>query len=46
VSALLENLDERRTDPASGSRDGNLLALGFVVHRSSFLRAGSPALAN
>jgi hypothetical protein len=33
VSALLEDLDEVRSDPAGGSRDGNLLAPVFDLHR-------------
>ncbi len=43
VSALLEDLDEVRSDPAGGSRDGNLLAPVFGLHRSSFPRTGGPA---
>jgi hypothetical protein len=35
VPALLEDLDEVRSDPAGGSGDGNLLAI-FGPHRSSF----------
>jgi hypothetical protein len=46
VSALLEDLDEVRSDPAGGSRDGNLLAPVFGLHRSSFSRAGGSAPAN
>ena len=42
VSALLEDLDEGRSDPAGGSCDGNLLAPVFDLHRSSFLRVGRP----
>ena len=40
MSALLEDLDEVRSDPAGGSGDGNLLAAVFGLHRSSFLFAG------
>jgi hypothetical protein len=40
VSALLEDLDEVRSDPAGGSGDGNLLAPVFGLHRSSFPSAG------
>jgi hypothetical protein len=43
VAALLEDLDEVRSDPAGGSRDGNLLTPGFGLHRSSFPSAGGSA---
>ena len=46
VSALLEDLDEVRSDPAGGSRDGNLLAPVFGLHRSSFPGAGGSAPAS
>jgi hypothetical protein len=36
VSALLEYLDEVRSDPAGRSGDGNLLAPFFGLHGSSF----------
>ena len=41
VSALLEDLDEVRSGPAGGSRDGNLLAPVFCLHLGPFLRRGS-----
>jgi hypothetical protein len=43
VSALLKDLDEVRSDPAGGSRDSNLLAPAFGLHRSSFPSAGGSA---
>jgi hypothetical protein len=33
VSAPLEDLDEVRSDPTGGSRDGDPLAAGFGLHR-------------
>ena len=41
VSALLEDLDEVRADSAGGSRDGNLLAHVFGLHRWSFPAAAA-----
>ena len=46
VSALLEDLDEGRSEPAGGSRDGNLLGPVFGLHRSSFPGAGGSAPAS
>jgi hypothetical protein len=43
VSALLEDLDEVRSDPAGRSRDGNLLTPGFGLHRCAFPGAGGSA---
>src|SRR5919199_4010117 len=40
VSPLREDLDEVRSDPTGGSRDGNPLAPVFGWHRSSLLSAG------
>jgi hypothetical protein len=37
VSSLREDLDELRSDPTGGSRDGNPLASVFGLHRYSFL---------
>jgi hypothetical protein len=46
VSALLEDLDEVRSDPAGGSRDGNLLAPVFRSASFILSSAGGSAPAS